>query len=124
VPPSYYLYLFYRCCRSLIILKTAVGDANLTQSLEPESFAVGRSFTNRECPAPLQSDSNSRSCANLASRTAVSRIINYLQPHIPRRFAPFHAGLSHFGHCRDQRRQPLSVQQPRMKRSEATWNVG
>ncbi len=54
-------------------LKTAVGDANLTQSLEPESFAVGRSFTNRECPAPLQSDSNSRSCANLASRTAVSR---------------------------------------------------
>ncbi len=32
--------------------------------------------------------------------------------------------LPHFGHCRDQRRQPLSVQQPRMKRSEATWNVG
>ncbi len=57
-------------------LKTAVGDANLTQSLEPESFAVGRSFTNRECPAPLQSDSNSRSCANLASRTAVSRLNN------------------------------------------------
>jgi len=47
----------------------------LTQSLEPESFAVGRSFTTWECPAPLQSDSNSRSCANLASRTAVSRII-------------------------------------------------
>ncbi len=61
-----------------IILKTAVGDANLTQSLEPESFTVGRSFTNRECPAPLQSDSNSRSCANLASRTAVSRIIENL----------------------------------------------
>jgi len=54
-------------------LKTAVGDANLTQSLEPESFAVGRSNTLWECPAPLQSDSNSRSCANLASRTAVSR---------------------------------------------------
>ncbi len=55
-------------------LKTAVGDANLTQSLEPESFAVGRSNTLWECPAPLQSDSNSRSCANLASRTAVSRL--------------------------------------------------
>ncbi len=26
-----------------------------------KKFAVGRSFTNRECPAPLQSDSNSRS---------------------------------------------------------------
>jgi len=47
----------------------------LTQSLEPESFAVGRSFTTWECPAPPQSDSNSRSCANLASRTAVSRIM-------------------------------------------------
>ncbi len=55
-------------------LETAARDANLTQSLEPESFAVRRSFTNRECPAPLQSDSNSRSCANLASRTAVSRL--------------------------------------------------
>ncbi len=55
-------------------LETAARDANLAQSLEPESFALGRSFTNRECPAPLQSDSNSRSCANLASRTAVSRL--------------------------------------------------
>ncbi len=59
---------------SRLNLKTAVGDANLPQSLKPESFAVGRSFTTWECPAPLQSDSNSRSCANLASRTAVFRL--------------------------------------------------
>ncbi len=61
---------------SLIVinLETAVGDGNLTQSLEPESFAMGWSFTIWECPTPLQSDSNSRSCINLPSRTAVSRI--------------------------------------------------
>jgi len=55
-------------------LKTAVGDGNLTQSLEPESFAMGWSFTIWECPTPLQSNSNSRSCINLPSRTAVSRL--------------------------------------------------
>ncbi len=58
-----------------IILNPAVGDGNLTQSLEPESFAMGWSFTLWECPTPLQSDSNSRSCINLPSRTAGSRII-------------------------------------------------
>ncbi len=57
-----------------INLNSAVGDGNLTQSLEPESFAMGWSFTIWECPTPLQSDSNSRSCINLPSRTAGSRI--------------------------------------------------
>ncbi len=55
-------------------LETAVGDGNLTQSLEPESFAMGWSFTIWECPTTLQSDSNSRSCINSPSRTAVSRL--------------------------------------------------
>ncbi len=64
---------------SPIILDPAVGDGNLTQSLEPESFAMGWSFTIWECPTPLQSDSNSRSCINLPSRTAGSRIISFKQ---------------------------------------------
>ncbi len=59
---------------SALNLETAVRDGKLMQDLEPESFAMGWSFTFWECPTPLQSDSNSRSCINLPSRTAVSRL--------------------------------------------------
>ncbi len=57
-----------------ITLDSAVGDGNLTQSLEPASFAMGWSFTAQECPTPLQNDSNSKSCINLPSRTAEPRV--------------------------------------------------
>jgi hypothetical protein len=55
-------------------LETSVGDAKSTQSFEPESLVTGGAFPTWECSPPIASDSDSKSCAALASRTAVSRL--------------------------------------------------
>ena len=55
-------------------LETAIGDDKLTQSFDPESLKSVGPFTNRECEPPLLSDSESKPCITLPSRTAVSRI--------------------------------------------------
>ncbi len=55
-------------------LKTAVGDGKLTQAFDPESLPVESPFTTWECAPPIESDSKSKSCITLPSRTAVFRL--------------------------------------------------
>lgn len=59
----------------MIILKTTVGDGKLTQSFEPESLKIVDPFTIQECASHVLSDSESKSCVTLPSRTTVCRII-------------------------------------------------
>ena len=66
----------------MINLETAVGDGKLTQSFEPESLNGGDPFTNWECESPPLSDSDSKPCITLPSRTAVSRLKDHKWPYI------------------------------------------
>ncbi len=54
-------------------LETAVRDAKLTQSLEPESLCSGVGHFQRVLDHLTANDSGSRDCVKLASRAAVSR---------------------------------------------------
>ncbi len=55
-------------------LETAVRDAKLAQDLELESLCSGAGHSQRVLDRPTANDSGSRSCANLASPTAVFRL--------------------------------------------------
>ncbi len=58
-----------------IILKTAVQDAKAMQDFDSESLLMGAEHSQKVKAAPIKSDYGSKDCVDLASSTAVFRII-------------------------------------------------
>ena len=60
--------------RFLLNLETAVEDNKVMQDFELESLLMGANYSQKVKAAPIESDSNSKSCITLLSSTAVSRL--------------------------------------------------
>jgi hypothetical protein len=58
-----------------IILETAVQDDKVMEDFELESLLMGGDHSQKVKEPSIRSDSNSKDCVNLASSTAVSRIM-------------------------------------------------